>query len=418
MDHTHADRELAQGRIKVAATISVAHAIKHVYNSGHLSLIMPAIKIGLGLNRAQFGSLATSMAAGWWIGTMVAGFLGDIFGHRAGLMLAIALALMGGSFFLGGIAPNYLTMIFVVFFVGVGPSMFHPPAIGELSRRFPDRRAFAVSLHGMGANVGEVLGTPIVASFLTFMIWRHLLMVSIVPALMVAAAVWILVPSRKAEIGTATDSVLGYFVSLTGLLKNRMLLLLIGATALRSVGEGGVSAFLPLYMRDNLNYSVTTVALFFSLAQIAGIVSQPVMGFLADRVGYKPVLLTGTALVMFSAFALSVAQPGVQLFLVVLVRGAANFSLHHIFIAAALDAARGAAQSTVTSLIYGAGFVGVISPFIAGVISERYGIHSAFVYGGIVLIAPTLLLAVVRFPRQGTDIGSELQESTPRKKYF
>ena len=407
------DSELARGRNKVAGTIVVAHAVKHVYNSGQSSLIMPEIKIGLELNRAQFGSLATASAIAWWSSTMIAGYLGDRFSNRAGLMLTISLSLMGGSLFLAGFAPNYAVMLVVMFFAGIGPSMFHPPAIGELSRRFPDRRGFAVSLHGMAANVGEVLGPPVVAAFLTFMVWRDLLKASLVPALMAALAVWLLMPSRKSEPDGASDvtSMRGYFLSLYRLLQNRALLVLIVSTALRSIGEGGVGGFLSLYLREDLGYSVTTVAIYLSVAQIAGIVSQPAMGYLSDRVGRKPVLVGGTALVMLSAFALSVARPGVQLFLAVLVRGAFSFSLHHIFVAAALDAARGVAQSTVVSLIYGAGFLGTFSPYIAGLISDRYGIHSAFVYAGVVLVAPTVLLAVARFPGVGDAFERESEEA-------
>ena len=402
-----------RGRNKVAGTIVVAHSVKHIYNSGQSSLIMPEIKIGLGLNRAQFGSLATASAIAWWSSTMIAGYLGDRFSNRAGLMLTISLSLMGGSLFLAGFAPSYAVMLVVMFFAGIGPSMFHPPAIGELSRWFPDRRGFAVSLHGMAANVGEVLGPPIVAAFLTFMFWRDLLKASLVPALMAALAVWLLMPSRKSKPDAATDvtSMRGYFLSLFRLLQNRILLLLIVSTALRSIGEGGVGGFLSLYLREDLGYSVTTVAIYLSVAQIAGIVSQPAMGYLSDRVGRKPVLVAGTTLVMLSAFALSVARPSVQLFLAVLVRGAFSFSLHHIFVAAALDAARGVAQSTVVSLIYGAGFLGTFSPYIAGLISDRYGIHSAFVYAGVVLVLPTVLLAGARFPSASDAFERESEEA-------
>ena len=413
LEAQHVDSELVRGRNKVAGTIVVAHSVKHIYNSGQSSLIMPEIKIGLGLNRAQFGSLATASAIAWWSSTMIAGYLGDRFSNRAGLMLTISLSLMGGSLFLAGFAPSYAVMLVVMFFAGIGPSMFHPPAIGELSRRFPDRRGFAVSLHGMAANVGEVLGPPIVAAFLTFMFWRDLLKASLVPALMAALAVWLLMPSRKSKPDAATDvtSMRGYFLSLFRLLQNRILLLLIVSTALRSIGEGGVGGFLSLYLREDLGYSVTTVAIYLSVAQIAGIVSQPAMGYLSDRVGRKPVLVAGTTLVMLSAFALSVARPGVQLFLAVLVRGAFSFSLHHIFVAAALDAARGVAQSTVVSLIYGAGFLGTFSPYIAGLISDRYGIHSAFVYAGVVLVLPTVLLAGARFPSASDAFERESEEA-------
>jgi MHS family citrate/tricarballylate:H+ symporter-like MFS transporter len=149
-----------------------------------------------------------------------------------------------------------------------------------------------------------------------------------------------------------------------------------------------------------------------SLAQAAGIVSMPVMGYLSDRVGRKPVLVSGTALTMLVAFALAAARPGAQLFLAILVRGSLSFSLHHIFVAAALDAARGVAHSTVVSLVYGASFVGTFSPYIAGLISDRYGIHSAFIYGGAVLVVPTILLIVARIPSPA-PAGFEAESKGP-----
>ena len=387
----------SHARKRVAATILVAHAAKHVYNSGQSSLIMPEIKIGLQINRAQFGSLQTASSIAWWLSTMVSGYLGDRFSNRAGLMIATSLALMGMSLFVVGYAPNYGIMLVAMFFVGIGPSMFHPPALGELSRRFPERRGFAVSLHGMGANIGEVLGAPVVALLLVFLTWRDLLKISLLPALVLAIAVWMLIPSRKPTIVGEMSSTNQYIDSLINLMKDRVLLVLIIATALRSIGEGAAGGFLSLYLRDDLEYSVTTVALILSLSQVAGIISQPVMGYLSDRIGRKPVLVSGTALTMLSAFALGLVRPGIPLFLVVLVKGAFSFSLHHIFVAAALDTTRGVAQSTVVSLIYGAGLIGTVSPYLAGLIADRYGIQSAFLFGGVVLIIPTILLMVARF---------------------
>ena len=114
-------------------------------------------------------------------------------------------------------------------------------------------------------------------------------------------------------------------------------------------------------------------------------------------------MVTGTGLVMLSAFALRFARPGVELFMSVMVRGALSFSLHHIFIAAALDASLGATQSTVVSLIYGSGFLGTISPYVAGLFADEYGIRSAFVYGGVILVVPTVMLAFARLNRPGVE---------------
>ncbi len=395
-----------QGRAIAAAAIVVAHAIKHAYNSSLIALIMPEIKITLGLSRSQFGSLSTSSAIAWWFSTMISGYLGDRFSNHAGRMLAVSMSVTGIAFSLVGIAPNYLTMLAVMFLAGIGPSMFHPPAIGELSRRFPDRRGFAISLHGVGANVGEVLGSPIVAAFLTFLTLQEFMTGSLAPALLIALLVLVLVPSRKTPGARSIPSMRSYFAHLLGLLKTRFLMLLIAATALISISEGTVSAFLTLYMRDDLAYSRQTVALFIAFSQIAGIFSLPIMGLLSDRVGSKPVLVMGTGLAMLSVFGVVWASPGYQLFLVVLVRGAFTFSLRHIFIAAALNAVpRGLTQSTITALIYGSGIAGTLSPYVAGIISDRFGIHSAFLYGGSVLILPTLLLALMKFPPHSPRSG-------------
>ena len=42
--------EVRAGRNKLAATVILGHAIKHVYNSGMQSIILPEIKISLGLS--------------------------------------------------------------------------------------------------------------------------------------------------------------------------------------------------------------------------------------------------------------------------------------------------------------------------------------------------------------------------------
>ncbi len=389
-------------RRNAAITIIFAHAVKHIFHAGQISLIMPEIKLGLGLNRAQFGSLATSSSVGWWIATMAAGYFGDRFSNHAGRMIALSMGLMGIAFFLAGVAPNYKIMLLVMFLAGVGPSIFHPPAIGELARTYPEKRGLLVSLNGMAANVGEVLGAPIVAALLTFLVWRQVMAGSVIPALILASTVWILVPSRNRIDDSSITSAREYFSSLLKVLKNRVILLLMVTTATRSIGDGAIAGFITLYMREDLDYSLGKVALFISLSQIAGIVSLPVMGFLSDKIGRKPVLISASVLVMASALALSVAEPGYQLFIAILVRGAFAISLHHIVVAAALDNSQGTTQSTVVSLMYGAGFIGTFAPYLAGLISDQYGIRSAFLSGGIVLIIPVLLLSATRFPRNSS----------------
>ena len=87
--------------------------------------------------------------------------------------------------------------------------------------------------------------------------------------------------------------------------------------------------------------------------------------------------------------------------------GAFLYALHAIYIAAAMDVAEGEAQSTVVSLIYGASFLGALSPFIAGVIVDFTDTASAFVYGGVMVLAATLILVFTRLPKTFSQLTHE-----------
>lgn len=395
----------------MAATVVVGHAIKHIYNSALQSILFPEIKIGLGLSGTQLGTLAFSRQATSWVTTVFAGFLGDRFADRASLMLGISLLMMGVSYFLLGMADSlvsenliFIAVLAIMLLVGVGPSLYHPPAIGALSRRFPDRRGFAISLHGTGGSVGEV-GGPLLAGVVLLgwlaMSWDSVLVYSLFPALVCAVAIWLFMRNVPGGEMQAVGSVREYFSSLLSLLKRKALYVLVIVTALRSVGQSSVMIFLPVYLREELEFSTSKVAIYLSLAQVVGIVAQPVMGYLADKFGYKPVLVPSMLIMSLLAMALGFAdhEPFFWeiswLVVTIMVMGTVLYALHAIFIAAAIEAAEGAVQSTVVSLIYGASFIGTLSPVIAGLIWDNYGVEATFVYGGALVLVGTLVLAVM-----------------------
>ncbi len=404
MSTTMLTPEFRRGRTLLAITVVLGHAIKHIYNSGLQTILLPEIKIGMGLSATQLGTLAFSRQVTGWVMTVAAGYLGDRFANRASLMLAMSMILMGVSYFLAGLAPTYLFMLAAMLLIGVGPSMYHPPAMGALSRRFPDKRGFMISLHGTGGSAGEVLGPLVAAGALVYLVWRDVLQVSLVPAILAGFLIWAMMRSVRGEVpGSASTG--EYFRAIAGLLRKGRLAILVLVTALRSMGQSAIMIFLPVYLREDLEYSAGAVALFLALAQVVGIVVQPAMGWLSDRFGRKVVLVPAlTAMGLLSA-VLAVAEPGPQLVLTILALGAFLYSLHTIMIAAAMDVAgEDEVQSTIVSLIYGASFIGTLSPVLAGVIADNYGTQAAFVYGGAVVLLGTLILALTKLPRTSSQI--------------
>ena len=302
--------------------------------------------------------------------------------------------------------------------VGIGPSLYHPPAIASLSRKFPDKRGFAISLHGTGGSIGEMIGPVIVGllttetfkvgtiitiTYLVAFEWHEVLRISVIPALIFAVLVyWMMrdISTADTEIGSLGE----YFGDLGLLLKNWGMIGLITVTAMRSMGQSAIQYFLPLYLLASaedggLAKDELTVGFFLAGAQVAGIVAQPIMGWVSDHYGRKIVLVPAMTLLGILYIALNFSDDGYQLVINILLMGAFVYSLHTIFIAAAMDVSQGRAQSTVVSLIYGASFIGTISPIIAGVLVDEFGLKSAFVYSGIVVLVSTVILAILRLPK-------------------
>ena len=413
MESVEVSPELRKGRNQLAVTVTLGHAVKHVFNSA-LPILLTLMKGDLGLSNTQYGVITSVGRGTSGATTMVAGYLGERFANRSGLMLFISLSMMGISYFLLGFAPSFWWVLGVMLLVGIGPSLYHPPAIASLSRKFPDRRGFAISLHGRGGSVGEMLG-PIVVGLLTtesvkmasiisvtYLVafkWNEVLKISVFPALIFAVLVYVMmrnIPTADSD----TTSIRDYFGDVGLLLKERVMLGLIFVTAFRSMAQATIIAFLPVYLIQTLYKDELTTALYMAGAQATGIVAQPIMGWLSDKYGRKIVLVPAMSLLGVLYLTLSVADDGVQLVLNVLAMGAFVYSLHTIFIAAAMDVAKGRAQSTVVSLIYGASFLGTVGPVIAGLLSDTdLGIKSCFVFSGIVALVSTVILAGLKLPK-------------------
>lgn len=398
--------DIKKGRNKLAVTVVLGHAIKHIYNSGLQTILLPEIKLGLGLSATQLGTLAFSRQLSGWFTTVAAGYMGDRFANKAAIMLGISMTLMGISYFFAGFAPNYWMMLIAMLFVGIGPSMYHPPAIGALSRRFPDKRGFAISLHGTGGSIGEVLGPLVTAGALIFLMWRQVLQISLIPAILAGFLIWSMMRSVSGGAsGTASTS--DYFKSITALLKKGRLAVLVAVTALRSMGQSAIMIFLPLYLREDLEFSAGKVAIYLAMSQAVGMFAQPAMGYFSDRYGRKVVLVPSMTAMGLLFFVLTYADTGIQLILTILALGAFLYSLHTIFIAAAMDIAGDEVQSTVVSLIYGASFLGTLSPVFAGIIADNYGIEKTFLYGGAMILLATLVLALTRLPKTANQLAQE-----------
>ena len=367
------------------------HAVKHVFNASFF-IILPEITAALHLTNTQVGIMATARSSIGSLTNLPAGFLADRFSNHWGMVLGLCMAALGVFTFLMGALRGYWAILIVSTIAGAATAFWHPAAISALSRQFPERKGFALSLHGSGGSIGEALGPLVAGTLLLVLAWQAILQLSLLPALVTAAVVWLLLRNVRSA-GAGALTLHHYLRSLRLLVSNRGLLTLLLGMAAYSAGYSSVATFLPIYLRLDLDYSSFETAAFLSSSQVAGIVSQPFMGLLSDRLGRRVVLVPCLLLLSAGIIAMGMAPPGLPLFVTVVLMGAFQFPLMALFLASAMDLVDPEVQGTTTSLVFGSSFLfSSVAPGVAGVLADELGVAAVFYYGAAIVVAGAALL--------------------------
>src|SRR3954468_13048770 len=151
--------------------ITVGHALTHWYPATFY-LLLPLIGNELGLSYVQIGSILTTQAPCGALSNIPRGLIVDSV-SRKGLLMALSLFWVGAPYLLMGFSHEYWTLLTCAGLVGIGNNLWHPTAIPLLAERFPDRRGLAVSIHGMGGNMGDAIAPFAAGALLGYLSWRH-----------------------------------------------------------------------------------------------------------------------------------------------------------------------------------------------------------------------------------------------------
>ena len=264
--------------------------------------------------------------------------------------------------------------------LSVAITFWHPAAISSLAKEFTSRRGFAIALHGTGGSIGETLGPIIAGSLIGVIGWRLVLQGSIIPGLFCGILIWILLRNIPVQASENT-TVVQYISSVTNLLRNRKLIFVLIFAAGFSGAQSTVLTFLPIYLDEAKGFQSVTIGLYLSLAQVGGIISQPIMGYVSDRLGRKVVLVPSMIILGLSFLGIPIAADGLLFGLVVLVMGAFTFPLMALFLASAMDLVDTGTQATTVSLVFGAAIVvSAFAPAVAGIIADHINTEAAFLF--------------------------------------
>jgi MFS family permease len=391
-------------RLFLLLSLSLGHTLMHCFQQGWY-IILPSIKDSFGLNPVQYGAIESTRSISGGVINLPAGAASDLLRKRWVPIIASALVGLGLAYFLLGIASNYLVILVAAALIGISTALWHPPALSVVSARLSERRGLALSIHGMGGNLGNAIGPLGLGILIGAIAWQSAARFMAIPILFLAVVLWLALRNVSGREGRSVGTK-QYIAAIKGLLRNKVLMGLVISGGIRGMGTGSIFAFFSLYCQEDLQFSTTKAGLYFTLMMASGIASQPVMGYLSDRVGRKMVLVP--SLVLMGAFDILLvwAGTGVGLMLVAVCIGLFIYSIGAVIQAAAMDVTPEQTGAMTIGLLFGSSFLFTTpSPTIAGALASAFGTPSVFLYSGSLILLSAVIVSFL--PIRGARRASE-----------
>jgi MFS family permease len=377
--------------------ITAGHALTHWYPSTFY-LLLPIIGRELGLSFSQIGLIMTCQYVAGAVANVPGGVLVDTVG-RKGVLMALSLFWVGFPYLLMGFSHGYLMLLGCVALVGFGNSLWHPTAIPTLARTYPDRKGLVLSIHGMGGNLGDALAPLVVGSLLTWLTWREVVVVNVIPGLVMAFTLLLMLGTLTlgAKAGGkadgATQGIGDYVRGLPALFRNRSLVVLTMSSAFRSMTQNALLTFLPIYLAYEMGYSVFWVGAAMFALQAAGFAATPIAGHLSDRMGRRGILMSsmGMTAVVLVFMALAGRSHAFAFFVAIL--GFFLYAVRPVLQAWILESTPKNMGGTSIGILFGAQALGAsVAPLVAGVIADRHGLTATFWFLAATIVVANLFI--------------------------
>jgi FSR family fosmidomycin resistance protein-like MFS transporter len=345
----------------------VGHTVNDTF-SNMLSGLLPILIIFFDLSYLLAGLIATVFNI---TSSILQPLLGRWFDRtQTTWLLEAGLALNCIGMSLVGFAPSFLLVLFLVGTAGLGSAAFHPPAFSTVAKSSSSSRGRAMGIFLSGGSMGFFLG-PIVAGAVVSGFGLQGTIVMLPIGLLTAMLLF----RRRNLIGTEATMPR---ISSNQPANKRLVGLLATITALRSIMLQTAVTFLPLYFvtRGDSLFLATAIA---SIWLGVGVLGQLGGGFISDRIGRRPVIVTSLLIgsIFFYGF---LETTGATSMILLAVSGAVLYSSWSVIVAMSSEAAPsnvGAVSGLMLGFSVG---VGGIASLGFGAMADFAGLQHAFIF--------------------------------------
>ena len=380
--------------------LAIGHSVFH-WLIQSFAVVLPEVQAAFGLNAVGVGAVITVRDVASAAVALPGGVVVDSLRRHWGLLLSGCILSFSVGAFLIGLSPFYPLLLIGVAVVAISHSLWHLPASASLSYHFPRSRGMALSFHGVGGSVGDVVGPLATGGLLVALSWRGIISIyGAAPIFLAFLALWSFKNiGRRTETSVQETAAIDRAEVTKQLLRDRILWAITLVKGMRGMSLAALVTVLPLYLDNELGMEPFNRGFHIGLLIMVGIVAKPVAGHLSDRLGRKQVLTPG--LVWSGAVCLVLILNGEGLVLTVSIAllGLFLYPDQPILTAAILDKVDQSVASTALGLSSFIGFLmSATSPLIAGGLYEFIGVDATLYYVAALffLAAATLALLPLR----------------------
>ncbi len=375
--------------------MTLTHVLTHVYGRLYTASF-PLLREEFSFSIQQLGIIAAIPPITQAIFSIPFGILTDKVGSKKMLFVSLIFAVVGSV--IVGFTSNPFFLIGAVCLVYLNTTVYHPASYSYTTRLFSRRdRPKALGIHGAGGTLGVALGPLTLSLFLGVLglTWRHVYLFWAVP---IAIGSILLVKLQEIEQIESDELSLVQRESDAEDAKSLFtlgLFMFLVYTAMRTVSVQMLGTFMPIYIVDEVGFTVEQMGIIYGSLSITGLISATIGGLLASRFGAKRWL------------ALTIVMNMVLLGLVPIVPGKIPFIITYLSYGFSQTFGMAARSSIIANLTprgqRGVGYsllflpgslMGAVSPILAATLIDLYGIGTLFPASILIMMVSVVILVL------------------------